>query len=105
MPLPQTNISPSTPMGANLVARGATFRVWGPSATAVYLNGTFGGVSRWTTNSDPSLLLAQDANGFWAGFLAGAAEGDQYEFYVVGPAGGTVGYKRDPYARELTPST
>ena len=35
-----------------------------------------------------------------AGFLPGAAEGDPYKFYVVGT--GSRGYKRDPYARELS---
>jgi hypothetical protein len=40
----QANISPNTLMGANLVAGGgATFRAWGPLASAVYINGTFGG--------------------------------------------------------------
>jgi 1,4-alpha-glucan branching enzyme len=105
MPLPQSFITSSTPMGANIIAGGTTFKVWGPSAQAVYLNGTFGGVNRWTTNTDASLLLTKDANGFWTGFLAGAAEADQYKFYVIGPPNGTTGYKRDPYARELTPST
>lgn len=105
MPLPQTNIIPTTPMGANLVAGGATFKAWGPSASEVFLNGTFGPVGRWTTNTDAGLLLVQDANGFWTGFLSGAAEGDEYKFWVVGPPDGTTGYKRDPYARELTPSS
>jgi 1,4-alpha-glucan branching enzyme len=39
----QANISPNTPMGANLVpGGGATFRAWAPLANAVYINGTFG---------------------------------------------------------------
>ena len=92
-------------MGATLVPAGATFKVWGPLAQAVYLNGTFGGVSQWTTNTDSDFLLTQDAAGYWTGFLAGVAEGDFYKYYVVGQAGGSTGYKRDPYARELTPST
>jgi hypothetical protein len=33
----QNHISQSTPMGANLVDGGATFRVWAPSATQVYV--------------------------------------------------------------------
>jgi 1,4-alpha-glucan branching enzyme len=104
MPLPQTGITTSTALGATLVPGGATFRVWGPSAQAVYLNGTFGGTPRWTNDADASLLLTKDANGYWSGFLAGVAEGDQYKYYVIGPAGGTTGPKRDPYALELTPS-
>jgi hypothetical protein len=46
MALSQTNIDSSTPMGATLVSGGATFRVWGPLAQAVYLNGQFAGVSQ-----------------------------------------------------------
>jgi len=42
----QANITPQTPMGANLINGGATFRAWAPRATAVYVNGTFGGVAR-----------------------------------------------------------
>jgi 1,4-alpha-glucan branching enzyme len=99
----QKNCTPNTPMGANLVAEigvaggGATFRAWAPRATAVYVNGVFGGVER--SGQDPALLLAKDANGYWSGFLAEAGEGDTYRFYVVGA--GSSGYKRDPYAREL----
>jgi 1,4-alpha-glucan branching enzyme len=99
----QKNCTPNTPMGANLVAElgiaggGATFRAWAPRATAVYVNGVFGGVVR--SGRHPSLLLAKDANGYWSGFLAEAGEGDTYRFYVVGE--GSSGYKRDPYAREL----
>ena len=45
----QQNISANTLMGANIVpGGGATFRVWAPRATAVYLNGVFGGVALWT---------------------------------------------------------
>jgi len=94
----QQNISPSTPMGANLVAGGgATFRVWAPRATAVYLNGVFAGAP--LTGPTDALLLAKDANGYWAGYLAIAGEGDLYHFWVVGT--GSSGFKRDPYAREL----
>jgi 1,4-alpha-glucan branching enzyme len=99
----QANCTAGTPMGANLVAEtvgaggGATFRAWAPRATAVYLNGVFGGVER--SGQDPALLMAKDANGYWSGFVAEASEGDTYRFYVVGE--GSSGFKRDPYAREL----
>jgi 1,4-alpha-glucan branching enzyme len=104
MALPQTNINSKTPMGVNLVPGGATFKVWGPLAQAVYLNGQFGGVARWNMNTNADLLLTKDGFGYWTGFLAGIADGDLYKYYVVGQAGGSPGYKRDPYARELTPS-
>jgi 1,4-alpha-glucan branching enzyme len=94
----QTNITPTTPMGANLVSvGGATFRAWAPLANAVYINGTFGGTP--ATGQSGDLLLAKDANGYWAGFVAAAREGDLYRFLVVGQ--GSTGPKRDPYAREL----
>ncbi len=98
----QANISPNTPMGANLVTGGgATFRAWAPLATAVYINGTFGG--KPTTGQSDNLLLAKNANGYWTGFVGAAQEGDPYRFWVVGPGGS--GYKRDPYARELAPAS
>ena len=94
----QANISPSTPMGANLVpGGGVTFRAWGPLAQAVYINGTFSGVAQ--TGQNAGLLMAKDANGYWTGFVPTATDGDSYHFWVVGPGGS--GYKRDPYAREL----
>jgi 1,4-alpha-glucan branching enzyme len=104
MALPQTNINSVTPMGATLVPGGATFKVWGPLAQTVHLNGQFAGVPKWTANTDPSLLLTKDGHGYWTGFVAGVTDGDLYKYYVVGQTGGSTGYKRDPYARELTAS-
>lgn len=100
MTVSQQFITPSTPMGANLVAgQGATFKVWAPEAQAVYINGGFDGEDYWKQDGVPSLLLQKDAAGYWTGFVRGAADGDKYKFFVVGK--GTKGYKRDPYAREL----
>lgn len=83
---------------ANLVnGGGLTFRAWGPLASAAYINGIFGGVP--TTGQTDDLLLVNDADGYWTGFVDTAAEGDLYYFWFVGP--GSSGYKRDPYAREL----
>jgi len=95
MPVSQQNISPSTPMGANLTNGGATFRVWAPRAKEVYIRGDFNNWAR-----DSSSLLLKDGTGRWSGFVSGAREGHKYKFYVVGD--GTEGFKRDPYARELT---
>lgn len=95
--LSQQNISAATPSGATLVEGGATFRVWAPRATAVYLNGTFGGALCAKQTEDR--LLSKDVRGYWTGFQAGANDGDQYRFWVAGS--GSSGYKRDPYAREL----
>ena len=41
MPASLDHIHPGTPMGANLIADGATFRVWAPHARAVYVVGDF----------------------------------------------------------------
>ncbi|MBZ5632066.1 MAG: alpha amylase C-terminal domain-containing protein [Acidobacteriia bacterium] len=85
-------------MGATLVAGGgATFRVWAPRATSIYVNGVFGGAP--LTGQTDGLLLSKDGHGYWTGFVAAAKEGDMYHFWVEGPGGH--GYKRDPYAREL----
>jgi 1,4-alpha-glucan branching enzyme len=98
----QAHILPITPMGANLVdGGGATFRVWAPRATAVYVNGIFGGTRK--TGQTDDLLMAKDAHGYWTGFISDARDGDAYHFWVVGA--GSSGYKRDPYAREMATDT
>jgi 1,4-alpha-glucan branching enzyme len=97
VPLSQANIDDKTPLGANLVpGGGATFRTWAPTATAVYLVGSFNG---WKV-ADEDFRLVSDGSGVWSGFVPGAADGSEYKFYVVGT--GSTGYKRDPYARELS---
>ena len=88
------HIQPDTPMGANLVADGATFRVWAPHARAVHVLGDFNDRQR-----DDASLLTRDEHGHWRGFIAGAADRHRYMFHVAGD--GSEGPKRDPYAREL----
>lgn len=82
-------------MGANLAAGGATFRLWAPGAKQIYICGDF---NAWA--QDASSLLSKDAADYWAGFVPGVRDGSNYKFCVVGS--GSRGYKRDPYARELT---
>lgn len=94
MPASLNHIDVSTPMGANLVADGATFRVWAPNARAVYAVGDFNGRQR-----NEASLLTRDAQGHWRGFIPGVRDRHRYMFYVVGD--GSEGPKRDPYAREL----
>lgn len=95
MPLTQDHIGPATPMGANLVDGGATFRVWAPGALQVYL--ALDGVD---SQPDPNRALVKDpASGHWTGFASGVLDGTRYRFFVVGPGGS--GLKRDPWAREL----
>ena len=90
----QQHLSDNTPMGANLTANGATFRVWAPGAKKVYIIGDF---NQWTP-SEPWLLQSR-TGGHWAGFLPEAKEGTLYKFWIEGQ--GDSGPKRDPYAREL----
>jgi 1,4-alpha-glucan branching enzyme len=101
----QEHITESTPEGTHVVRDpdgtvvGVTVKVWGPQATAVFLNGRFGGVDAFSADRDPDLRL-QKRGEHWTGFLAGARPGDSYKFFVVGD--GDSGFKRDPRARELT---
>ena len=97
MPLSQAHIDDKTPLGANVVSGGgATFRTWAPSATAVYVVGPF---NKWTVQ-DEAFRLVKNGAGIWSGFVPAAGDGTEYKFYVVGT--GSKGYKRDPYARELS---
>jgi 1,4-alpha-glucan branching enzyme len=97
--LSQQHISPQTPTGATLAPGGATFRVWAPQASAVYLHGRFG--TQIFEELADDRLLAKDGRGYWSGFQDGARDGDRYRFWIEGA--GSRGYKRDPYARELDP--
>jgi 1,4-alpha-glucan branching enzyme len=94
LPASLEHIGPNTPMGANLIADGATFRVWAPHARSVHVTGDFNARQR----NDAS-LLTRDVHGHWCGFIPGARDRQRYMFYVVGD--GSEGPKRDPYAREL----
>ena len=86
----QDHVIDQTPMGANLVADGATFRVWAPRAEQVYLCHD----RQWTPAE--SHLLTNSPRGYWSGFIPGIQDGAQYKFFVVGKGGR--GCKRDPYA-------
>ncbi len=94
MPASLDHIHPGTPMGANLVADGATFRCWAPHARSVHVVGDFNNRVR-----NDAALLTRDEQGHWRGFIPGVKDRQRYMFYVVGK--GSEGLKRDPYAREL----
>jgi 1,4-alpha-glucan branching enzyme len=79
-------------MGANLAESGATFRVWDPTSTSVVVRGDF---NSWTDQP-----LDEGPSGYWCKFVPGVKEGDEYKFFVTGL--GSTGYKRDPFARELS---
>ncbi len=83
-------------MGASLIADGATFRVWAPAATAVYV--VRGGIDNYRP-AETDLLVKQPDSEDWAGFFPGVQDGTKYRYFVVGPRG--AGFKRDPWAREL----
>ena len=93
-------IAADTPMGANLVPGGTTFRVWAPTADAVHIALHGAGhpdPAHWRPEAGNKLI--RDQNGYWGGLVPGVGEGALYRFWTVGPAGS--GYKRDPRAREL----
>jgi 1,4-alpha-glucan branching enzyme len=100
VPASQDHVTPDIPPGARLVPGGATFKVWAPTAEAVYLV--------WHRPGAPKLgarrpgedcRLVRDSGGHWTGFFPGVTDGSLYRFWTVGPGG--EGYKRDPRAREL----
>ena len=91
MPATLDHIHPGTPMGANLIADDATFRVWAPHARSVHVLGDFNNRQR----NDVS-LLTRDAHGHWRGFIPGVRDRQRYMFYLVGE--GSEGLQRDPAA-------
>ncbi|MGH6906007.1 MAG: alpha amylase C-terminal domain-containing protein, partial [Geminicoccaceae bacterium] len=97
-------IAADTPMGANIVPGGTTFRVWAPTADAVHIALHGPGhpdPADWRPEEDNKLI--RDQNGYWGGLVRGVGEGALYRFWTVGQAVGPAGagYKRDPRAREL----
>lgn len=94
MPASLDHCDDFTPMGANLVADGATFRVWAPNAKSVHVRGTFNNHEVRDTAA-----LVKGGNGHWQGFISGVQDRDTYKYFIDGPDG--PGHKRDPYAREL----
>jgi 1,4-alpha-glucan branching enzyme len=80
-------------MGAIVAADGVGFRVWAPHADAVEVAGDF---------SESGVPLDSEDDGYWYGFVEGAAAGQKYRFTIV------TGDRRldriDPYAAEVTNS-
>lgn len=104
LPVTQEHITPTTPMGANLIADGATFRVWAPNdAVEIYIrlsdrpDAINAAGDTWQPTPEQKLL--RNADNTWTGFVPGVKDGDYYRFYIGGR--GVQPYKRDPYAREL----
>jgi 1,4-alpha-glucan branching enzyme len=98
----QGRVDRTSAMGATLMGGGAGFRTWAPNAHAVFV---VAGARLFTVQGagwqpDPSDALLPLGDGSWGGFRAGIGEGDPYMFFVDGI--GSSGWKRDPFARELT---
>ena len=98
------NLPGPIPLGANLLGdgSGATFKAWAPAAREVRLRFNFVQDPSGTWHHQREARLQPLQGGMWAGFVPGIRHGARYLFYVVGPAGGGEGVKRDPYARELS---
>ena len=60
----QMHITPRTPMGANVLPDGTTFRVWAPGAHEVHAVGDF---NDWTRDEASKLVRHDD--GRWTGFF------------------------------------
>ena len=69
MPASLDHIHPGTPMGANLIADGATFRVWAPHARSVHVLGDFNNHRR-----NDACLLTRDDLGQWRGVMLGVRD-------------------------------
>ena len=71
-------------MGATIVADGVQFRVWAPDARIIAVE----------IEGRPHTPLAREADGVWAGRIAGLGAGTRYRFHIDG----RWGYP-DPYSR------
>jgi 1,4-alpha-glucan branching enzyme len=94
-------IGTATPLGATLVAGGATFRVWAPAARKVIVV-VAGAHEAPGVPAGPAggEALAPLGDGTWGAFVPGVADGTAYRFWIEGE--GRAGFKRDPRARELS---
>ena len=92
----------TSPMGATVAAGGTGFRTWAPNAIAVFVVASDRLIAAQEPGWQPGPqdALAPLGDGSWGGFLGGVGDGDPYMFFVVGA--GSSGWKRDPFARELT---
>jgi 1,4-alpha-glucan branching enzyme len=92
----------ASPMGATLIAGGMTIRTWAPRAKNVFLlTGEAlakAAAEGWRPSPNDALTALGDET--WGGFLSGPNDGTPYMLWVEGT--GSIGPKRDPYARELT---
>ena len=83
-------------MGAIITDGGVAFRVWAPNADSVSVTGDFNG---WSVDAN---LLENEGNGYWYGFVEGAAPGQEYKFHLTN--GEQELDRIDPYAMQVTNS-
>lgn len=102
MTVDHTRIDRTSAMGATVWPDGAGFRTWAPSARAVFVaaGARLGAAQDPTWRPDQQDALASLGDGSWGGFVAGLRDGEPYMFLIDGA--GSAGWKRDPFARELT---
>ena len=102
MAVDQTRIDQTSAMGATTGPDGTGFRTWAPNANAVYVvvGARLAAAQAPAWRPDPQDALASLGDGSWGGFIAGMGDGEPYMFFVDGK--GSIGWKRDSFARELT---
>jgi 1,4-alpha-glucan branching enzyme len=83
-------------MGAIVAPDGVGFRVWAPHAETVAVTGDF---VEWDAAGVP---LTSELDGYWYGFVPGAAAGQEYRFVLTN--GGNRIERVDPYAAQVTNS-
>src|SRR5450432_3507771 len=102
MPVDLSRVNKNTAMGATVRANGTGFRTWAPNARQVYVvtGGALAAHHEPSWRPAPEDGLTPLGDGSWGGFLAGVGDGEPYMFFVEGIV--SAGWKRDPYARELS---
>ena len=88
--------------GRSKGAPGIRFAVWAPNARSVAVVGDF---NHWDGGRHP--MKRHPSSGVWELFIPELEPGTLYKYEVVGPDGGKLPQKADPYAREqeLPPRT
>ncbi|HMD43580.1 MAG TPA: 1,4-alpha-glucan branching protein GlgB [Candidatus Acidoferrum sp.] len=81
---------------------GVHFAIWAPSAKRVSVVGDF---NRWDGRVHP--MRARGSSGIWELFIPEVGESTIYKYEIVGPQGGVLPLKADPYgfSAELRPNT
>lgn len=71
--------------GATLAENGYFFRVWAPHASEVQLIGNFNAL--YNNGALGVHYLTKDTDGYWFGFVPGAAAGNLYKYALLNPGG------------------